>query len=848
MLKVTLKGLLQHKIRFALTTFAVVLGVAFVVGAFTLTDSVRRQFNELFVDINAGIDLTVRGTEVFESAGFGGGLRPPVPEELLDRVAAVPGVDAVNGTAGGLPALLIGDDGEPVETFGGPPLGISWPIDDRLASTVSVVEGRKPEAPGEIVVDVDLADRADVELGERVRVQTPLGPGEYEVVGTFSFGESNALAGATLTGFTLAEAQRLFNLEGRLQTVEVAVADGASVDEVRDEIAAILPPGVEVVGTERVVEESQASVGEIVGIFGNVLLGFAGVTLFVSAFLISNTFTIVVGQRVRELALLRAVGASARQVGVSVLGEALVIGILASVLGFAFGLLTALGLQAILSAGGFGTDQTTLVLSPRSVVAALVVGVGVTMLSAISPARRATTVPPVAAMREGYSIQGSSIGRRAVGGAVMVVVGAALLGYALFGDLDTIPLLVGMVAGALLVFLGVALASPTVARPLARVVGAPLALIYRVVGRLAEENASRNPRRTSSTASALMVGLALVSTVLIVGTSIKRTFAETLQGSITADWYVSTGSFFGFSPEVAARMSALEELGAVSPGRFGQVQVAGSTRSINAVDFDVIDQLFDLDVQEGSIEPGVPGVLVHTDPATDLGLAPGDTVTMVFPETGPRDLPVLAVYEDSSVLGNWVIDLDTYRENYTENLDTYVAATTAEGVDPEAARAAIEAVVADFPEVKVQDRAEFQGDQEGQLDQFLLVVNVFLLLAIIIAFIGIMNTLALSVFERTRELGLLRAVGMTRVQVRRMIRLEAVIVAVFGALLGVVVGILFGVSVTVALPDDLVDTVTVPAAQLVVIVVLAGLVGVVAALWPAWRAGRLDVLTAIATE
>jgi putative ABC transport system permease protein len=848
MLKVTLKGLLAHKIRFALTTFAVVIGVAFVVGAFTLTDSVRRQFDTLFAEINAGVDLTVRGAQVFEGDGFGGGLRPPVPEELLDRIAALPGVEAVNGTAGGVPALLIGDDGEPVEALGGPPLGISWPIDDRMTSSVRLAEGRKPEAPGEIVVDVDLAARGDFAVGDRVRVQTPLGPGEYEIVGTFTFGESNALAGATLTGFTLAEAQRLYNLEGKLQTIEVALAGDASPDAVADEIRAVLPPGTEVVGTQQVVEESQAGVGEVVGIFGNVLLGFAGVTLFVSAFLISNTFTIVVGQRVRELALLRAIGASARQVGTSVLGEALVIGALSSLLGFVLGLLMALGLQAILSAGGFGTEGTVLVVSPRSVLAAAVVGVGVTLLSALSPARRATKVPPVAAMREGYSLQGTSITRRALGGAAMIVVGSVLLAVALFGNLDTVPLVVGMVAGALLVFLGVALASPTVARPLARAVGTPLAAVYRIVGRLAEENASRNPRRTASTASALMVGLALVSMALIVGTSIKRSFAETLQSSITADWYVTTGSFFGFSPEVAARMRGLDELGAVSGGRFGQVQVDGSTKTVNAVDFAVLDQLFDLDVQEGGIEPGARGVLVQTDPATDLGLAPGDTVTLVFPETGPQELPVLAVYEDSSVLGNWVIDLDTYQENFTENLDVYVAATTAEGVEPAAARAAIESVVADFPELRVQDRTQFRKDQESQLDQLLLVVNVFLALAIVIAFIGIMNTLALSVFERTRELGLLRAVGMARRQVRRMIRLEAVIVAVFGALLGVVVGVLFGVSVTVALPDDLVDTVAVPVAQLVIIVVLAGLVGVVAALWPAWRAGRLDVLTAIATE
>jgi putative ABC transport system permease protein len=846
MLRVTLKGLLEHKIRFILTTFAVVVGVAFVVGAFTLTDSVRAQFDKLFEEINAGIDLAVRGEETFDTGAFGA--RPPVDESLLPQVQAVPGVAEAIGFAGGLPALLVGADGEAVEPTGGPPLAVSW-NDSEALQTLTLKEGRGPAAAGEVAIDIDTVERGDVGIGDTVTIQTPAGPGQFQLVGTFSFGSSNALSGATLTAFTLPETQRLYNLEGKYQEIDIAVADDADRDQVAERIRPLLPPGTEVVTGETLVEESQDAVGEFVDIFGNVLLGFGGVVLFVGAFLISNTFTIVVGQRVRELALLRAVGASARQVAGSVFGEALVVGVLASVFGFVLGLGIALLLNAVLSAAGFGAGDTSLVITTRTVVAAVVVGIVVTLLSAISPARKATTIPPVAAMREGFSLQGTTFARRAIGGVVMILVGSVLLTYALFGDPDTLVLVGGMIVGAVLVFLGVALLSPTVAPPMARFVGAPLARLYRTPGRLAEENAARTPRRTASTASALMIGLALVSTALVVGTSIKESVADTISGSIRADWYLDSGGFFGFSTDIADQMAELPELSAVSGIRFGQFQVEGSTKQANAVDFAVVDELFDLDVREGSFGPGAEGLAVGKDPAADLDLAPGDVVTVVFPETGAQEVPVVAVYEDTSVLGNWALDLGTFSRNYTtENLDVIVAATSAEGASPEEVRAAIETVTAPYPQIEIKDRAEFAQSREDQINQFLVVINVFLIFAVLIAFIGITNTLALSVFERTRELGLLRAVGMGRTQVRRMVRLEAVIVAVFGALLGVAVGMVFGVAVTISLPNDLVSTLAVPWGSLVIVVVVAGLVGVLAALWPAWRAGRLNVLDAIASE
>ena len=837
-----MKGLMAHKIRFLLTSFAVVIGVGFVVGTIVLTDSVRSQFNQLFVDINKGIDLQVRGVDQFDQGAFG--QTPPISDSILPQVEQVPGVKSAGGNAGGLKALVIATDGKPVEPTGGPPLSVTWTPNSPNASLI-VQDGQAPASNDQVGLDVDTAKKADKHVGDQVTIITPLGPIDYQLSGIFKFGESNALSGATLAGFTLQEAQRINSLEGKLQSIDISVDSGTSVDEVQQSIQAILPGGVEVVPASTVVSDSQAGLSPIIDTFGSVLLGFAGVTLFVSAFLISNTFTIVVGQRVKELALLRAIGASPRQIAGSVLGEAFIVGVLASILGFLIGILIALGLNAILSAAGFGSSGTKLVISPSAFIAAFVVGIVVTMLSAISPAWKSTTVPPIAAMRDGFTFKGLSMRTRFIGGLTMAVLGGVLITWALFGDPDTVPLLIGMIGGALLVFLGVALLSPAVASPVAHVLGW-LYRPFKTSGHLAEENAARNPRRTASTASALMIGLALVTTVLVVGTSLKSTFRDTINKTITADWYVVPKSFVGFDPALTKSLTELPQLSAVAAVRQGQVQVDGSTKQVSAADFGELDQVFQLGLTEGQVNSSSRGLIVNKDPAKDLDLHVGDTVTVVFNDTGPQELKVVGISTESSFLGNWIVDLDTFAANTSAQLDQTVAAKTADGVSQADARAAIDPLLVPYPDVKLQDRAEFTKAQLGQIDSLLAVVNVFLALAIIIAVIGITNTLALSVFERTRELGLLRAVGMSRRQLRRMVRLEAVIVAVFGALLGVAIGLLFGFAVCTALPDNFVSGISVPIGTLVFLVILAALVGVVAAIFPARRASRLDILDAVA--
>ena len=582
-----------------------------------LTDSVRAQFHQLFTDINQGIDLQVKGTDQFDQGAFGAS--PPIPDSLVAQVRAVPGMKNAAGTAGGIPALVLATDGKPVTPVGGPPLAVTWQADSPNQA-LTTVTGGPPTADDQVGLDVDVARKAGVGVGDPVTIQTPKGPGTYTVSGIASFGKGNATAGATLVAFTLPEAQRLYGLQGKVQTIDVAVASGTSIDTVQQQIQAILPPGAEVVSAQQVVANSQKGLSGILDVFGNVLLGFAGVTLFVSAFLISNTFTIVVGQRVRELALLRALGASPRQIAASVLGEALAVGVLATVVGMGLGILLAIGLNSLLEAFGFGTSGTALVLSARPFVAAAVIGVGVTFLSALGPAWKATTIPPIAGLRDNFAFRSMSMRLRGGVGTVMVAVGAVAIAWALFAKPPTSSLLAGMIGGALLVFLGVAMLSPAVAGPVAHLLGLGLRP-FATSGHLAEENAARNPRRTASTASALMIGLALVTLALVVGTSLKTSFTHTINQSVKADWYVTTGSFYGFDPAVATAMKALPELSAVAAARQGLVQVNHSTKQVSAVDFSQLQQVFNLDLIAGGPTPGQPGVLVQESPARDQGLS-----------------------------------------------------------------------------------------------------------------------------------------------------------------------------------------------------------------------------------
>lgn len=846
MLKLTIKSLFARKLRLALTSIAIVLGVSFIVSSFVIADSLRSTFDDLAEEIQGNLDLTVRTRQEFGTEND----RPPVPDSLLEDVLAVDGVKNAIGNVTRSGVVPIKPDGEPIESFGPPLLGINFEEDPDLGQLI-VIEGEAPVGPDEFAMDRFTVEEEDLEVGERYTVTSPVtGNREFTLVGVFQFGEDDTDPLAILSAFETSVAQEFFGLEGQFTNIAVKVDDADRAD-VAARIKEIVPESTEVVDAAVTLDETQDDFGQISGTFGNVLLAFAIITLVVSAFLINNTFQIVIGQRVRELALLRALGATGKQVSRSVLFESLLVGAVSTVIGIGVGVLLSFGLRAFFSALGFGLPDGPLIIAPRTVIVAIVVGVGVTLVASLAPARKTKRVPPIAALRDDYQLAGTSLTRRLVIGVVVTIVGALLMTWGLFGDLETAPLLFAISAGALAVFIGVNLLSPLVARPVARALGLPIKRAYGTTGRLSQENAARNPRRTASTASALMIGLALVSMAAVVGDSLKTTFLDILGNAVTADYLVqpeSNDGSGGIPPTFSEELAALPEIDTVVPYRFAfdSIRIDGSTKDLQATVFSEFASHIDIDLREGSLDDlTASDILLYKDSAEDLGVEVGDELTIEFVDLQQETFNVAAIYGDASIMGNYLVDLETWRNHFSNDTDGFVTATIAEGVDPVVADAAVRELGEKYPQINPQTKAEFEADLQSQLDSFLAVIQGFLAFALLIALLGIANTLALSVFERTRELGLLRAVGMTRRQIRRMVRWEAAIVAVFGGLLGVVLGILFGLAAATAMPESIINTISIPWTMIVIYVIVAGLAGLLAAFFPARRAGKLNVLDAI---
>jgi putative ABC transport system permease protein len=856
MWRVTIKGLLAKKLRLVLVSISVVLGVAFMSGTFVLTDTIGKVFDNLFTDTTKGIDAVVRTKRVVDEDQGPPLPRTPVPESLVPVVAGTPGVRVAEGTVQGI-ATVIDQQGDPVQNGQAPPLGFSW-VEKPLGQANQLVRGHAPRGPTEVVLDEDTASDAKLSIGDRVRIEfLQIPPEEFEVVGISRFGESGSSTGATRVFFEPATAQRVIGTVGTWDLIEVAADDGVSQQQlaknIRAELAAADDSGTyEVLTGEKYADELSDNVKEGLGFFNTFLLIFAVVALFVGAFIIYNTFSIIVAQRSRELALLRALGASGQQVTGSVAAEAFVVGLLSSVLGLFLGILVAVGIQALLALIGFDLPTQSPVILPRTVVVALVAGTVVTFVSAIAPARRAARVPPVAAMRDIAVIPTSGSRRYTIGG-LLTGIGVVLLALALFGDLewDGVPGGTAGVVGmaAFLVFIGVAMLSPLIARPTARVLGWAPARLRGMSGVLARENAMRNPRRTATTASALMIGLALVTLVAILGASTKQSFNNIFDSSIRADFLVQGKGFFsrGFTPDIASQLRDDLPGAEIVQVRQGAAIVDGDTTRLVAVTPNIesaVDIGLEPGARLGAFADG--GVFVFEDDAKDHNWKVGDRIDMTFDKTGTQPVTVQGIFTEDEIYGtSYFLALPTYAENFVVQADDQVmVTTTADSASFDETRAIIERVIKPYPTIEVQDYQEFKDSRIGQFNAILNVLYVLLLLSIVIALIGIVNTLALSIFERTRELGLLRAVGMTRAQVRTMIRDEAVIVSIFGSLLGLVIGLAFGRALISAIDEDNI-VFALPVTQLVIFVVLSGLAGFVAGAWPARRAARRDVLDAI---
>jgi putative ABC transport system permease protein len=845
MRKIVLQGLLAHKLRLALTALAIVLGVTFISGTFVLTDTLHNTFTTLFGHIYQNVDFEVRGTAAFSnSGGQTGAIRKPIPQSIAAPVRNIPGVAYADGAVSGY-AQFVAPDGKAISNGGAPTLGTSFDTNRQLSS-LRLSAGTGPTSSHDVVMDAGTAQKYNFKVGGHVRVLLAGPPQTFTISGIVTFGTADNLAGATIAAFDLPTAQRLFGEVGRYDAINILTSPGANKKTVEHAIAAVLPHDVEVVSGQTVANEQANDINQALSFFSTALLVFAFISLFVGGFTIFNTFSITVGQRTRELALLRIVGASRRQVFRSVLGEALIVGTVASLAGLGLGVLAALGLEALLKGFGITLPSGPLVFEGRTVIVALVVGIGVTVVSAISPARRAVRIPPVAALADYQADEQESSRRRNIAGSVLAVLGAGILVAGL--SAGTIQL-VGL--GAVALFIGIAMLAPVVARPMASVIGRPLAGIFGVSGRLGRENSMRSPRRTAQTASALLVGLALVSAIAVFGASLSKSATSSIDDAISASYIItssSEGGAGGFSASVASDAAKVPGVSAVSTVYQGEFEIRHSLSNLTSVSTDQLPSTVILHMVHGRGAPSLAAgqLLIYTTTATSDHLSVGSVVPVKFAQTGTSTIRIGGIFQANSLIGSYVVGDRYFLTHFDNSLPVAVLVQTTSGSAAIAHQ--VTRALAPYPNLKIQTRAAYEKSQAAQVNQLLGLVYALLALAVVIALIGIVNTLMLSVFERTHEIGLLRAVGMKRRQVRAMIRSESVILAIFGAIIGIIVGTALGAAFASSLKQQGITDVVIPVVSLIVFLFLAGLLGLGAASWPARRAAKLDVLTAIATD
>jgi putative ABC transport system permease protein len=847
-----LRGLAERKLRSALTAIAVLLGVAMVTGTYIETDQIRNAFEDISEQSVEGIDVVVTPEEEFTSqfstelATLEGG--------LVKRVEGVDGVAAAEGQITAFGRIVV--DGEVVETLGAPGLVLS--TSSERFDPSEIVAGRKPARAGEAALLEQNAADNGIGVDDRIGITTRRGVERVTVVGLFAFGEAGSLGGTTAIEIPPAEVQRLFDLRDRFSGISVIAEPGVDPGELSDRVEAALPGSVRVQTADENAQESADEINDQIGSFLTpALLALAGAAVLVGAFIIFNTFSITVAQRMREFAMLRALGATRRQLLGVVTGEALAVGIVASAAGIAAGIGFAKLLNALFDAAGFGIPRTGLVVAPRTIAIALAVGVGVTLVAALVPALRATRVPPVAAM-SGVPPRPTSRSRRlAVALTILLVLGgAALTVQGLFGSGPATSKLGAVAGGAILLFVGIALSARYVARPLAAVIGWPIERAFGTPGRLARENAERNPGRTAITSAALMVGLALVVFVAVFAAGLKSSIGRQLDELIRAEIFI-TGEGFQAIPEGAVEAAAeTRGVDAVVPTLFDQLEVNGEKSNI------VVDVLIGvepaqlpdvytfewIDGDDSLLdELGRDETLVEEQFAKAHDVGVGDTYRVVTPSGGRARLRAIGEYRDPTILQGSVATIETLRSISPARDPIFLLVSVADSADPTRVEAALKEALEPFPIATVESRAEYEETFESQLDQIVYLLYALLAMSLVISLFGIANSLFLSIHERTGELGVLRAIGGTRSQLRRVIRYESVITAVIGGFLGTLVGVVFAWLVIESLSEFGFGH-SIPVGQLLAFMALAVVVGVIGAIAPARRASGVDVLDAIRYE
>jgi putative ABC transport system permease protein len=842
--KIALKSTLSRRFRLLSTALSVMLGIAFLAGTFVFTDTIKRTFDDLFADVYQGTDAYVRPASVTED-DFGNEYRGRFSDSVLPTVRAVDGVAQAEGFVQSY-AQIIDKDGDPIgDPTMAPTFGMSF-----ISGAVSpwrLVEGVAPVDGTQVVIDKESADKGDFEIGDPVEVTATAGTKTFTLTGIVKFGSTDSPGGASAALFDLQTSESFLGRPGEVDAILAAAQPGITEEDLTQRVAAALPQGqgLEVITGTQVTEESQDQIEEGLSFFNTFLLVFAGIGLFVGAFSIYNTFQIIVTQRTREMALFRAIGASRKQVLATLIVEALAIGLIASIVGIGLGVVVAFLLKGMLGLLGIDIPSGGVVFKARTAIVGLIVGMAVTVFSSVFPSLRGSRIPPIAAMRD-VAIDRSASHKRFVAGFLVTGAGvAALLGGLAAGEIG----LVGLGAGA--IFIGVFVLGPLIAKPLSAFLGSPLPRVRGIAGSLAKENAKRNPKRTARTASALMIGASLVTGIAVLASSFKGTIRDAYGKQFTGDEVVDTKSFgFGGLPtEIAGKIQQLPEVAAAASYRLGFGKVNGDDRTFAAIDPQQADQVLDLDPIAGSVADLTDeGILLSKNRAEDLHVGLGDTVDMSFQNGTTKTLTVQGILDETdAVQSGQIVTQSLFDQSGADQFDLAIYIKNAPGVSQEAATPAIAQVTDEYPTATLRSREKYIDHQAGQIDTFVNLMYGLLMLAVLIAVASISNTLSLSIYERTREIGLVRAVGSTRKQTRSTVRWESVLVALIGTVLGIVIGVFFGYSIIAAL-DDEGAVFKLPIGALIVIIILAFLAGVLAAIRPARRAAKLDILQAIATE
>ncbi|MBA4809894.1 MAG: FtsX-like permease family protein [Acidimicrobiales bacterium] len=885
--------------RFLLTSLAVLVGVALTTAVFVFTDSLRTTLGNLSEDIESGYDLAIRS-----EIPFGNRLdAAPINLGLPDELSTVDGVLGVQPRVIEFGIIPNKSDGSAAIANRGPNIGVNWE-ETALNPRLYIAEGRPPTAITEFAVDTDTAEDDDFIVGQTYALQTPSGLREVLLVGTFNFAdpEENAVVGAKIVAMSTKASVEFFNAGIGFDDITLSVEAGFDQSRVSENIEKILPTGLEVVTVEDLVEEQADNFNEFIDIFRTILLVFAFIILIVAAFIIYNVFSIIVGQRIQEIGLLRALGATGKQITNSIVTEALFVGLFATAFGILLGFPIAFGLQELLAALEFGPDENSLPVNPTTIIIGSILGIGLTLIAAVWPAMKARSISPMAAIRNaslsryvvqkhigyGAALTGLGIASMILGFVIdnwlfmllfglltgillylglsriqvlagkfsFLSVGLLLLVLALTANFSTSMLLGILGAAALNCFLGINLLSPYFAEPVTKLLGTPASRLG-VPSKMARSNAGRNPERTATAASALMIGLALVATVSVVSESLKATVGDILEEDVISDWWVQGESLgpepLGFSPTITSEIASLPEVEDVLAMQYSNEGLRTvedkQVKRIYSADLSSVSNYFNIGLEESDsslLED--KALFIHQDEANKYDLEVGSFINVEFMDQTQMDLVVAGIFSSKSVIDSgWLLDSSVYSSNLNlaPQTDDFVGVLIKNGIGESQARAALESVLVDYEQVRAQTKDEVKDEAENQINQTVTIVSVLLFISVVLAVLGVAITLALSVFERTKEIGLTRAVGATRKQIKRMIRVEGILVALFGGLLGIGLGLVFGIACVQIIPDDFVSKLDIPWLLILRNLVIAGVAGSLAAYFPARRAAKLKVLDAI---